>query len=315
MVEAIAEVTIGLPVYNGAAFIRQAIDSLLRQRFTRWKLVVSDNASSDNTSEIVREYAARDPRIQLTIQSANKGAVENFRTVAKTVHSPYFMWMAADDVLEPEFISSCVARLNATSCLGMAFCAIRNIDSFGREIRSYSKLHRFSGRASFFTIFKYLVSPEAMGKANLIYSVYRTKVVMHALRHFPFGDEWGSDMAFVLGAISIAGIDVTPAVLFNKRWVRTTDSMDQANPIPILQGIYHNSCPIDFYPEYMDAMLRSVKGTRFWLLAWVVMNFRYLQLTRIHQTRLKLAQPKPPKPPELPWMARMNKALRILGLK
>ena len=56
--------TVALPVRNGENFIREAIDSILAQSFADFELVVADNASQDGTADIVREYAARDPRVR-----------------------------------------------------------------------------------------------------------------------------------------------------------------------------------------------------------------------------------------------------------
>src|SRR3954451_4044582 len=57
-------VSIGMPVRNGQKYIREAIDSIIAQTFTDWELVICDNASTDSTEQIVREYAARDSRVR-----------------------------------------------------------------------------------------------------------------------------------------------------------------------------------------------------------------------------------------------------------
>ena len=68
------KVSIGMPVYNGAPFIREAIESLLSQTFTDFELVISDNASTDRTEAICREYAEKNQRIRYVRQSENRGA-------------------------------------------------------------------------------------------------------------------------------------------------------------------------------------------------------------------------------------------------
>ena len=60
-----ARVAIGMPVLNGANFIRPALDSLLAQTYQDFTILVSDNASTDETVAIVEEYMRRDPRISL----------------------------------------------------------------------------------------------------------------------------------------------------------------------------------------------------------------------------------------------------------
>jgi glycosyltransferase involved in cell wall biosynthesis len=57
-------VSIGLPAYNGEWYLAPALDSLLAQDFDDFELLISDNASTDGTGDISRDYAARDPRIR-----------------------------------------------------------------------------------------------------------------------------------------------------------------------------------------------------------------------------------------------------------
>ena len=106
-------VTIGMPVYNGAATIRAALDSLLAQTVTDFALVISDNGSTDGTEAICREYVARDKRVSYVRQASNLGATMNFRFVLMQAATPYFMWAAADDLWSPRFIATHMAALEA----------------------------------------------------------------------------------------------------------------------------------------------------------------------------------------------------------
>ena len=67
----IPKVRIGMPVYNGEKFIREAIDSLLAQTFSDFELIISDNCSTDKTQEICKEYASKDPRVKYLRQIEN----------------------------------------------------------------------------------------------------------------------------------------------------------------------------------------------------------------------------------------------------
>ncbi len=91
------KVSIGMPVYNGEPFIREALDSLLAQTFTDFDLIISDNASTDGTEAICQEYAAKDKRIRYIRQTENRGATANFQFVLDEAVGEYFMWAAADD--------------------------------------------------------------------------------------------------------------------------------------------------------------------------------------------------------------------------
>ena len=107
-------VTIGLPAYNGAKYIRQALDSVLAQTFTDFELIISDNASTDTTEAICREYASRDQRIRYTRQEANLGGLPNFRYVLDQAAAEYFSWVAHDDTLLPDFIATTYDFLRAS---------------------------------------------------------------------------------------------------------------------------------------------------------------------------------------------------------
>src|SRR5438445_8424635 len=98
------KVTIGLPVYNGEKFLRRRIDSVLSQSFKNFEFIISDNASSDSTQAICEEYAKKDSRIRYIRQEKNSGPNWNFNFVIKEAKSEYFAWVAADDVILPEFL-------------------------------------------------------------------------------------------------------------------------------------------------------------------------------------------------------------------
>ncbi len=105
-------VAIVLPVYNGEGLLHLAIDSILAQSYTDYELIICDNASTDRTQEICREYAARDSRIRYHRNPANIGAARNFNRTFELSRSPYFKWMAHDDVVLPTMIAQCVEALD-----------------------------------------------------------------------------------------------------------------------------------------------------------------------------------------------------------
>jgi glycosyltransferase involved in cell wall biosynthesis len=100
----VPEVSIGMPVFNGESTIRKALDSLLAQTYTDFELLISDNASTDNTGEICKQYAQKDNRIIYVRQPENRGIGRNFAYVLKQSRGKYFMWACADDIWEPDFI-------------------------------------------------------------------------------------------------------------------------------------------------------------------------------------------------------------------
>ncbi len=106
-------VSVGMPIYNGGKVLRRALDSILAQDYSNFELIISDNASSDETSEICKEYSLRDTRIIYFRAARNMGAAWNFNQVVKLSKGKYFMRMSHDDIRAPTYISQCVALLEA----------------------------------------------------------------------------------------------------------------------------------------------------------------------------------------------------------
>lgn len=125
------KVSIGLPVYNGERFITGALDTLLSQNFTDFELIISDNASTDGTEAICRQYAARDARIRYVRQSENRGAIANFQFVLDAAVGSYFMWAAADDRQKPEFVETMVRILDDNPSFAGAMSDVENHDEDG----------------------------------------------------------------------------------------------------------------------------------------------------------------------------------------
>lgn len=115
-----AAVTIGLPVYNGEKYLDEALASLSAQTFLDLEIIVSDNASTDRTSEIVAKWAARDPRIRYHRQPENVGATRNFQWVLENVKSDWFMFAAYDDKWSPNYVETLYAAITASPGLWMA---------------------------------------------------------------------------------------------------------------------------------------------------------------------------------------------------
>lgn len=104
MIKHNARVAIGMPVYNGALTIVPVIDSLLAQTYDDFVLFISDNASTDDTEKVCREFARKDARVVYFRQEKNIGAEKNFDYVLHNISAEYFLWAAADDVRSHDFL-------------------------------------------------------------------------------------------------------------------------------------------------------------------------------------------------------------------
>ncbi|WP_169734376.1 glycosyltransferase family 2 protein [Desulfocurvus vexinensis] len=117
--------SVGMPVYNGGQQFVRALDAVLAQTWTNLEILISDNASTDDTEAVCRAYAARDPRIVYTRNATDQGALENFRKVCLTSRGRYFFWAAHDDWWDPRFVKRMVAAFSAEPEGGVALSAVR----------------------------------------------------------------------------------------------------------------------------------------------------------------------------------------------
>src|SRR5262249_17995744 len=90
-------VSLGLPVYNGGTMFVQALESVLAQTYGDFELIISDNASTDDTEEVARSYAARDARIRYFRQDHNIGSGNNWSFVARQARGTWLKWISAND--------------------------------------------------------------------------------------------------------------------------------------------------------------------------------------------------------------------------
>src|SRR5215467_3755986 len=97
-------VSLAIPVYNGGRFIAETIRSILNQDYENFELIITDNASTDRTEEICREFSASDRRIKYIRNDHNLGAGPNFNRGFELSSGYYFKWCACDDLLSPNFV-------------------------------------------------------------------------------------------------------------------------------------------------------------------------------------------------------------------
>lgn len=127
-------VSLGLPVYNGQDYLAEAIQSLLAQTYTDFELIISDNASTDQTESICRAFAERDPRIRYYRQPQNRGGMWNFNETFRRSRAPYFKWAAHDDTCAPTYLQRCVEVLDSRPELAWCYAQSAKIDQLGQLV-------------------------------------------------------------------------------------------------------------------------------------------------------------------------------------
>lgn len=131
------KISLGMPVFNGENYIEPAIRSIMDQTYQDFELIISDNASSDRTEEICREFMNQDQRIRYYRNHSNIGAARNFNCTVMKAKGEFFKWAAHDDVLSPIYLERCLNVLENDESLVLCYPKTILMDSNGDEIGKY----------------------------------------------------------------------------------------------------------------------------------------------------------------------------------
>ena len=126
-------VSIGIPTYNRASsYLKQALQSAVNQTYKNIEIIVSDNCSSDDTESVVRAF--NDPRIRYYRQKENIGPLNNRNFCLQQSRGKYFLFLCDDDLIDEDFISTCMDAVKCHREPGVILTGAREIDSKGNVL-------------------------------------------------------------------------------------------------------------------------------------------------------------------------------------
>jgi glycosyltransferase involved in cell wall biosynthesis len=123
-------ISVAMSVYNGERFLVEAVDSVLAQSFGDFELLILDDGSSDATPRILRDYAARDPRVRPIIRE-NRGLIASLNQLLAEARAPLIARMDADDICQPNRFERQIAFLAGNPDYGVVGSAAYDIDENG----------------------------------------------------------------------------------------------------------------------------------------------------------------------------------------
>jgi glycosyltransferase involved in cell wall biosynthesis len=213
------KVSIGIPVYNGEEFLRKRFDSILEQTFTDYEVIISDNASTDSTSEICKEYVKSDNRFRYVRQQNNIGGMLNFYFVLQEAKCKYFVWAAADDYWHPQFLEKNIRVLDSddkiVGSIGKFTLYGNYEDPFEREKRLLAKIglgYRPHGTLSIVGPYEKRVRTYLKKfPYQLSYGVFRTEKLRQSVVDKRFATEF---FALVLNLLKYGEIHQVDEILF-----------------------------------------------------------------------------------------------------
>lgn len=127
-------ISIVLPVYNGERFLSQSIDSILRQTYRNWELIIVNDCSADNTLKICQEYASKDTRIKIVNNIINQKLPKSLNIGFQNAKGSYLTWTSDDNCYEDNALERFVDFLHQNTEYGMVYSDMLLIDENGIDI-------------------------------------------------------------------------------------------------------------------------------------------------------------------------------------
>jgi glycosyltransferase involved in cell wall biosynthesis len=240
------EISIGLPVYNGAsAGLSATLDSILSQSFEDFELIISNNASTDETHEICLDYARRDRRIRYHVNDANIGAGANYNLVFELSRGRFFKWAAADVQCLPGMLQRCYdvaadPRLNVS----LVYPRCQMVDLAGKPLQTEPKSIMLQHAPPHRRMIRVI---EAVTWVNQLYGLMPREV----LRKTRLLDAFAASDWVLLAELAILGeIHEIPEVLLKRTYDPASGSAAQRGA--------------KSWAVWLDT---SLSGKRFWLSA------------------------------------------------
>lgn len=252
-------VSLGLPVFNGEKYLAQTLEAIQTQTYEDFELIVSDNASTDRTQEIVQSFAGSDNRICYHRNDKNLGAAPNFNLVFELASGQYFKWIAHDDIIAPDFLSRCVNVLDENPGVVLCYSKVILIDASGNTISDYdpepnATLQRPHER------FRDLIFIDSQWAGVLTFGLLRADTVWQTAR---IGSYPSSDEVFVAEVALHGALFEIPERLFLMR-IHPQQSTRGAFTVERDRTLWFDTSLRDrtFLPkwEYLRACIRAINN-------------------------------------------------------
>jgi glycosyltransferase involved in cell wall biosynthesis len=179
-------ITIGIPAYNEEQFLERTIDSVMRQTWRDFAVLISDNASSDRTREIAEAAVRTDSRFHYHRHETNIGGVGNFNFLKDATESPLCMWLGGHDMMAPTLLERLVPPMIADPRYSIALGQTAWIDCADDVFRTSSGwMHTLPD----IPLLRYALTPKKNDLCSEINNVLRRAF----LDGTQFSSVWGTD--------------------------------------------------------------------------------------------------------------------------
>jgi len=204
--------TICMPVFNSEKTLHQSLNSLLKQTFQNFKLIISDNASTDLTQKICEDYIKKDKRIEYFRQKKNYGSLKNSNSILEKVKTKYFILAASDDLWHIDFIKKNIEVLESNEKIVgsisqiIYFSDIKELES--NDLKSKLFLPVVQSVSGSYA--EKVISYVKFNQASAIYAVYRTKELQKSMM---YEESRAWDLQLILNVLKYGDIKVLDEIL------------------------------------------------------------------------------------------------------
>jgi predicted O-linked N-acetylglucosamine transferase (SPINDLY family) len=261
------QITIAIPVFNDQEYIARCIDSALEQSSELVKIIISDNNSSDNTSEICQSYASKHDHVTYIRHNTNIGGFENFRYLAEQCDTEYFMWLASDDWISKDFIEASYGFLSSNNDYVLATATSAYYDPDNNNFLFATSTSSIESNDSNCRAIEYIKN---LTDNSEFYGLYRTSSIKLE-RHKVIGSDWlwGINTAFE------GKIKSMPKALIhrNYKWNNPNRSAEVAKSegLPIPQGEQpHYATALFSFFYFSNLPKKDGNGSTCISLAWEI---------------------------------------------
>ena len=210
-------ITIGMPIYNGENFLKQRLESITNQSYRNFKLIISDNNSTDKSQEICEKISKKDKRILYFRHDENRGGYWNFDFLLKKAQTKYFVWAAVDDIWSENFLEKNIDVLEKNKNIVGSIGEYRLYKKIKNPITNKTTIELIKNKNIFQYVHPVYGDLEKKIKfylnynmGGMIYAIFRTDKLQksNTFEKYKNHQIWMIDLAYVLNVIKEGDFEV-----------------------------------------------------------------------------------------------------------
>jgi len=178
----ISEILVFVPTYNSEKYLRECLDSVLDQTFQDWECVISDDASTDKSVEIAKEYGKKDSRFKVLTHEKNIGAANNWNRAKENNNSFATKILCADDYL---MIDALKEQLDILKRNETAIVFSERYIVFPNGKKFHPRLPKYASNISFNEAFKYYINLGRNIFGEPVTALFRTDLFVKSEGFYP----------------------------------------------------------------------------------------------------------------------------------